>query len=191
MQGQIPVAVAPSIPDLPDKYDFDSDADYMKAVSERDEKIRLAVEFESNKKAQEQQNAVIQQNALMEQQRRSVESQDELYKRAEKNGIKQDDLLKAAGAVGQYRLNQGVSDALINDKDGDIMIMHLANNPMEADELSRMSVFEAARQIDTVIREKAQKYKPSSSKAPDPATEIKGKGGGEVGNGLIAGATFE
>lgn len=191
LQSQIPKAEAPAIPELPDKYDFDSDAEYFEAQRKRDEAIRQTVEFESHKKATEQQNAVLQQNALQDQQRKQVESENKMIERAGVNGITQDDLLKAAKVLGEYSLDGGIANAIIDDKDGDVIIMHLANNPIEADELSRLSPFDAARMIDTSIREKAQKFKPSSSGAPDPSKEIQGKGGGADQNTVIAGAIFE
>lgn len=194
LESRQPTAVAPEIPDLPDKYEFDSDEEYFTAVRDRDDKIRQAAEFDSQQQVIAQHNATIEQNALIESQRVEREAENALVERADKNGIKQQDLLAAANTVGQFRLNADIANAIISDQDGDVMIMHLAENPIELDKLSRMSPFEAARMIDTVVREKAQTLKPSSSAAPDPSTVIKGGGGGEDSDGFtieqMTGATL-
>lgn len=190
MEAKLPKAAAPEIPSIPDRYDFDTDAEYNQAVAERDEKIRLAVKFENEQKFAQEQKAAIEQKSLEDQQRAAVEAEAELYKRAEKNGIKQTDLMAAAQTVGYYGLNPEIANAIISDSDGDAIIMHLAENPLEADQISRMSAFEAARTIDTVIREKAQKFKSKPSSAPDPVDPLKG-GGAKEESPLIAGATFE
>ena len=184
VESKLPVAAAPDIPDIPDKYDFDSDEEYYKAIRERDEKIRLNVEFEGKQKLINEQNAKIEQNALIETQKKQAEADKVLLERAEKNGIKEQDLVAAANIIGSYRLDAGITDTFLNDKDGDVMIMHLAENPLELDQLSRMSVFESARYLDTVVREKAQKFKPKSSSAPDPSTILRGGGGGEDSDGF-------
>ncbi|MHA2069823.1 MAG: hypothetical protein ACXABY_36120 [Candidatus Thorarchaeota archaeon] len=184
LEAKIPIATAPDVPAIPDKYDFDDDAEYHAAVRDRDEKIRQKVEFESQQKLIDEHNERLRQNALIESQQKQVEAENALVERADKNGIKQQDLLAAANTVGQFRLNADIANALVSDQDGDVMIMHLAENPIELDQLSRMSPFEAARMIDTVVREKAQKLKPKSSAAPDPSTIIKGKGGGEDSDGF-------
>lgn len=191
LESKLPAAVAPEIPDLPDKYDFDSDQDYYDAVRKRDDKIRQKVEFDSQQTLIQQHNQQLEQNALIEKQRKEQDATVELVTRAEKNGIKEQDLLAAANTVGQFRLNTDIAGVLVSDQDGDVMIMYLAENPVELDQISRMSTFEAARMIDTVVREKAQKLKSAPSNAPDPSTILKGKGGGERSDGLIEGATFE
>ena len=184
LESKQPAAVAPDVPGLPDKYEFDSDEEYYKAVSNRDDKIRQKVEFDSQQRLITEHNSQIEQSALIESQQAQAKAENALVKRADKNGIKQQDLLAAANTVGQFRLNADIADHLINDVDGDVMIMHLAENPIELDKLSRMSTFDAARMIDTVVREKAQTLKPSSSAAPDPSTVIKGGGGGEDSDGF-------
>jgi hypothetical protein len=184
LESKLPTAVAPDVPNLPDKYDFDSDEEYHQAVRDRDEKIRQKVEFESQQKLINEHNQRLEQDALIAEQRKQQEATVALVGRAEKNGIKEQDLLAAANTVGQFRLNADIADVLVSDNDGDVMIMHLAENPIELDQLSRMSTFEAARMIDTVVREKAQKFKPKSSDAPDPSTIIKGKGGAETDDGF-------
>ena len=184
LESKQPTAVAPDIPSIPDKYEFDSDEEYHRAVIDRDDKIRQKVEFESQQKLITQHNAQIEQNALIESQQAQAKAENALVERADKNGIKQQDLLAAANTVGQFRLNADIADHLINDVDGDVMIMHLAENPIELDKLSRMSTFDAARMIDTVVREKAQTLKQKSSSAPDPSTLIKGGGGGEDSDGF-------
>ncbi|MCK4705062.1 MAG: hypothetical protein KAT90_06250 [Gammaproteobacteria bacterium] len=184
LESKQSVAVAPDIPAIPDKYEFDSDEEYHRAVIDRDDKIRQKAEFDNRQHFIEQQNAVNEQNALVESRQVQAKAENALIERADKNGIKQQDLLAAANTVGQFRLNSDIANALVSDQDGDVMIMHLAENPIELDELCRMSPFEAARMIDTVVREKAQKFKPRSSAAPDPSTLIKGGGGSEDSDGF-------
>jgi len=191
LKSTIPDEIKPNVPDVPDRYDYDDEKEYLTAVGERDNSIRAAAQFDANETARANQAESLKQQAIYDNQVSQQKDTDELVQRAAKNGVTEKDIFKAAAAVGVYQLSADLSDAIVKDHDGDVILMYLAENPVDADKLSRLGSFDAARMLDTVIRDKAQTFKASPVMAPDPSKIITGSGSVDTTDGILKGVKFE
>jgi len=179
---------APSVPDVPNYWDFASDADYKAAIVKRDESIRQAIAYE-----QQQQYTLRQQQlrAETEAQARNQElaQKAESYsQRAKSLGIKPEELQVAGNIVASYGLREDIALAILDDPEGALVTKYLASNPSAIAKLNGGNLM-TFNGIYTDIRTKAAGLKPKTSNAPPPADVL--KGGSPAKQRGVPGATFE
>ncbi len=98
---------------------------------------------------------------------------------------------KAADTVIAYGISENFQDVLLEDPDGPLFVAYLADNPVELEEMNRMSVLQLVNHLNGDIRAKASLLKPQTSTAPDPPITPKGGGAPELKEDWEKGAVYE
>lgn len=175
------------IPPVPDRYSDTYDAD----IKERDEAIA----------AQSQQSAANEVAAAERQKKddaRKTEAEKALIKRVAdfdtnmvSHGLNPAETKKAADTVIDYGISELFQDVLLEDPDGPLFVQYLAANPVEVEEMNRMSARQLVNHMNGDIRQKALLLKPKTSDAPDPPPRLKGGGAPEQRENWEKGAVYE
>lgn len=175
------------IPPVPDKYSDSFEAD----IKERDEAIA----------AQSKQSAATEVAAAERQKKddaRKTEEEKALTERVTgfdsnmvSHGLNPVETKTAADTVIGYGISDAFQDVLLEDPDGPLFVQYLAANPVELEEMNRMSVFQLVNHMNGDIRQKALLLKPKTSNAPDPPLKIKGGGAPEQREDWEKGAVYE
>ena len=177
---------APVVPEKPDPFD----SDYEVKLKARDDALLARAKWEAE---QETQARYAEQQAIQAQQARAQElaQQAKSYSdRAKSFGIEPSELQQYGQAAGQY-VSDDLAIAILNDNDGPLLTKYLAQNPMEAMELSQMSPYQAAMHIERTVRPKAQSLKPKATAAPSPTTKVESAATVTTDSPFLKGATFE
>lgn len=175
------------IPPVPDKYSDTFEAD----IKERDDAIA----------AQEKQNAT-NELAVAERKKkddaRLTEEEAVLTKRVAgfdsnmvSHGLNPADTKAAADTVIGYGISTAFQDVLLEDPDGPLFVQYLADNPLELEEMDKMSTFQLVTHMNGEIRQKALLLKPKTSGAPNPPRQIKGGGAPDQKENWEKGAVYE
>ena len=189
MQSQLPQNQRPSVPELPDRYDFDSDEDYRQASATRDAKMRELVNFETQerfKQVQAQRQQEQGQRAAQEQMKTTL---TEFQQNAVKVGIESSELNQNIETVNSYGIDQNLGIHIMSRPDGPLITKYLAANPGELDRLNQSDPYTAASIVATEIAQKAANLKPRTTNAPDPLSPLRGSGSTPKERGP-KGATF-
>ena len=172
----------------PVEADFDTDAEFEKALSDYDD-ARITGEV---KKQTAQVMQASQTQAVQTQNSAELDRQiDEHYKRSA--DLKVPDY-EATEAVAADILGDEISRQIVaNSKASQLVMYHLGKNPGKAQSLKALIESNPMAGVMEIGRlEAVLKIKPKNSNAPDPEGKLpsgKAKGSGE--DGLLAGATFE
>lgn len=178
----------PEIPQIPDYLDPDFDL----KMAERDKVItqhaqeqsrqHSLAQIEADKAAENAQNYTKKIQGY-------VDSFDE---RTVELGLDKKSLMDSQNVVQSYIPGKReLAEFLLSDKDnGPLNVLYLSQNLGELEKVSAMSETNAAVYIATKIAPEAQKLKPKTTNAPDPAYEPKGRASGKGDHPMIAGATF-
>lgn len=165
---------APKLPSIPDRWDFDSDDDYQRAVNGYAEAMaeRKAYELQERQKRQVEQQQVYQQQI---EQRQKLEKVAKTYsERAKDYGISAEDLKRAGDMVAAYGMRDDVAEAILNDANGALITKYLASNPQAIDALNQ-STWLNGQEVFGQVRQAAESLKPkTSSSAPPPPNLVKG-----------------
>lgn len=158
------------VPAIPDAWADD----YESQLKARDEAIRQNERYA----AQEQHRVAQEAQALQEKQREEAKYiqgiEDGFKSNAEKLKLDGGEVMKAAQAVAGYGVSGEVANFLMTDPDGPLMVQYLAQNPLELDELSRLTPMQVGLKLPE-IKTKSSALKPTQSEAPDPSTRLNGK----------------
>lgn len=175
------------IPPVPDKYSDSFEAD----IKERDDAIA----------AQSKQSAATEVAAAERQKKddaRKTEAEKALTKRVAgfdtnmvSHGLNPAETKTAADTVLAYGISDIFGDILLEDSDGPLFVQYLAANPIELEEMTRMSVLQLVNHMNGDFRQKALLLKPKTSNAPDPPRRIKGGGAPEQRENWEEGAQYE
>ena len=166
------VAPAPvSIPPIPDSWD----EDYEAKVKAHVEAAKQQERYEMQAQAAKQAEADAQRKAEREEYERSQALQDKFLQNSKKLGVDESKLDEAQQKVVDFGVTPDIANALLSDPDGALMVMHLAANPLELDDIVRANPVEAGLLLASV-KSKASALKRKPSSAPDPATTLKGRG---------------
>lgn len=168
---------APSMPTMPDQYDDDFEA--------KMQVYNTAVVSKANHDAQQtniaKQQQVAQQNAAQAEQERSAASVKTYRGKTVASGFDDAVMAAAENSVVNYGIKSDHLQYIIEVDDGSIM-QHLAANPMDLDDLSRMNPMQAGVYINSTLTEKAKAFKHKPSNAPAPLETLNGNGVDPDGN---------
>ena len=168
----------PTITPMPDRFDA-SDEEWQAAQDRQAQEHAAVRDHESglaarqNAQAQRQHAAQQAQNAELQKHVTSYQASATGY------GISQEQMMKDETAVvgpGSIGLDRNVAEFILKDAKGPLIIAHLAANPGEHHELSRLSPIDAAIRIRDKILPKFASTKSKISSAPDPLNRVKGSG---------------
>jgi hypothetical protein len=180
-----------TVPDAPDRLDYDTDAEFNAAVQRRDQAIKQAAEREGIAKANEARQQEAQRAQQEEQQRKIREEAEAHVAKAKAFEIKPEELQ----ATGQALLDAGINGDLIGlitaDDEGPLIQKYLAANPFVFDEINRLPPARMGMEVERKIRPALAALKPKPSQAPDPATTLDGNGAVPGEHPLLEGATFK
>jgi len=177
----------PDVPPIPDPYDDDYEA----KMKVRDEALLEKAKYDADvqyKALQEQRQLEEAEQAKRAEVQRSIEGYEA---KATELGLNKDDVNKAGQKLVDYGIRAEVAEFILADQDGPLITRYLAENPVEFDEINRMSAMMAAVTINSTIRAKASGLKPQPSRAPEPPEYIGGLGPGEQKDPLLEGVKFE
>jgi len=160
-----------SVPPIPDSWDDDYEAKIKAHV----EAARQQERYEMQVQAAKQAEADAQRKAEREEYERSQALQDKFLQNSKKLGVDESKLDEAQQKVVDFGVTPDIANALLNDPDGALIVMHLAANPLELDDIVRANPVEAGLLLANV-KSKASALKRKPSSAPDPATTLKGRG---------------
>jgi len=108
-----------------------------------------------------------------------------------KHGLDPAAAIKAGNTVADYGISKNFEDVLLEDPDGPLFVMYLANNPIELENMNGMSMLQLVNHLNGDIRAKASLLKPQTSTAPDPPTTPSGGGAPELQENWERGAKYE
>jgi len=182
-------AAVGSIPNLPDRFDFDTDEEFNAANKSRDDAIVAQTNYNAT------QNAYLQQEQFNQQQAADVKAEQfnksltSYTAKATELGIKQDELQAAGKAVAGYGLSDDLVMHILSDSDGPLITKHLAANPQDGYQLASMDPYSVGSFLDG-IKAKASALKPKTSNTPAPATNLTGNGAGEQKHPALEGVIY-
>lgn len=159
------------IPPMPDAFDDD----YDEKVRARDEALLRKAQFDTQQQVFLQQQQIQQQQEAQAKQQQIQQSLTRYTQKATELGVKQEELQAAANTVAQYGLSDDLVLHILADDSGPLITKHLANNPQDGFELANMSPYVAGTFLAN-IKQKASALKPKTTQAPEPATNLDGKG---------------
>lgn len=182
-----------NVPEMPDRYDYDTDAEFENAKAKYNEAITLKAQQDAQQAAYQAQQWQLQQQQKIEAQQKAIEAERVLLDNAKESGITQEKLMQAAQTIGAYNLGDNFANELMTSPNSAQLITALANNPMELENLSNMNDYQRGVYFATKILPSAANIKPKQTSAPKPPKSIQGKGAdpemGKFRN--IQGASFE
>ena len=174
---------------VPDRWDFDSDAEYQKAINAYADAKASQVVDQQRQQFEQQQKQALQQQALAEQYK-TLETKVASYtEKAKALGINSTELSTAGDVVASYGIRDDIAGAILSDDEGALMTMYLASNPSVIAKLNAASNFMEAASLFGTIKTKAAAMRRKPSNAPKPPTVLKSSSG--KSEGLLKGATFE
>ncbi len=97
----------------------------------------------------------------------------------------------AADTVIGYGISSMFQDVILEDKDGPLLVTYLSKNPVELEEMNKMSTLQLVNHINGDVRQKASLLKPKTSDAPDPPITLTGGGAPETKEEWERGAKYE
>lgn len=106
------------------------------------------------------------------------------------HGLNPIEVKQAADTVIANGLSDMFSDMLLEDADGPLLVAYLKDNPVEQDEMNRMSPLQLVTHLNE-IRPKASLLKPQTSNAPNPPIVLSGGGVEELQPAWEKGAKYE
>ena len=177
---------APIVPPMPDQFD-DNFEELMVA---RESKLKELVEYEAKQKLESE---VIskQQEAQQAKQQEELQQRVTNYSdRALKMGVDSQELEQAGTYVAQSGISEEIASFLLDDEQGPLLVKHLADNPIELDELRGMPIAQAIIKIHSEVRSKVSVPTNNVTSAPDPVRGISGKPVEDIPE-IIRGATFK
>lgn len=183
LRQKLPQDAPPSVPPMPDPWD----SDFEKKVEARDAAILQKAKWDAEQEYRQQHEQRLQyeaQQASIAALRNTVQTYTE---RAEKAGIKEKDLQVAGNTIATYGMNEALVNYILNDTDGPLMTMHLAQNIGELEVLRGLDPIRAGIYLETKIKPNARK---SRRPPPEPTDSPRGSGIPEKERGP-KGATFE
>lgn len=135
---------------------------------------------------QEQQER--EQRLQAEQQRKALERVQKYEEKVKLAGIDRRELGYAENVVAQSGISQEVANYLLDHPNGPQLVMHLAKNPIETQEIASLNPFQVGEKLNQL----AAKFQPNrKSKAPPPDDPIKSTSAVKEESPWLKGAKFE
>ena len=175
------------IPSVPDPLS----ATYADDVAARDEAIRKAADqaavvtqqTEERKKADDAR--VASESAVIDEKVKAFDSNMVTL------GLNPAQTKAAADTVINYGISDVFQDVLLEDKDGPLFVTYLAQNPIELEQMNKMSTLQLVNHLNGDIRAKASLLKPQTSDAPPPPVTLTGGGAPDTKESWEKGARYE
>lgn len=164
------------VPEVPDQYD----KDYVEKIAARDVVIRQKAEHDAD------------ETRLAEEKTRNDEAQALVVEQADAAqvavfdanmvalGVDIPAVKVAADKIIEHGISEGLTDFILEDPDGPLMVQYLDQNPTELDAMNKMSSLALFNHINSTVRAKAALLKPKTSNAPNPPIVPDGSGAPEV-----------
>jgi len=114
---------------------------------------------------------------------------NEFVKNSTSAGIKLEDLQMAGNIVDSQGLNPAIAQAMMGDKDGGVVLLHLATDQAAIQALNGANALTLAT-VYNDIKAKAAALKPKKSGAPLPAEILNGAGSPEKKHPALEGVTY-
>lgn len=175
------------IPPLPDKYSDTYEAD----IEKRDEAITAKAGQAAEQTRQAEARKEKDEARLATEAAAIKENIAGFDANMVKHGLNPTATKKAADTVIDYGISDTFQDILLEDPDGPLFVQYLADNPVELEEMNRMSALQLVNHLNGDIRAKASLLKPQTSAAPDPPITPQGGGAPELKEDWERGAKYE
>ena len=172
------------IPPVPDPFDDD----YDQKIRARDEAIQRKAEQDARKSSDAEREAQAQRERQRQELERSQKLNDSFLSNAKKLKVDERGLQSAQEVIIEYGVSPQIATTILEDADGPLIALHLAENLLELDDLVNADPFKAGMKWRDVKAKVSAKRK--SSVAPKPATRLEGRGAPEKEEGPD-GATYE
>jgi len=178
----------PSMPEMPEYWDFENESDYKKAVHEYTKKVAEAQAFEAQKTAELQRVQAAEQEAQLARQEQINKKVQSYADKAKSFGISTQELQQNGNLIAAYGLREDIAEVILDDESGPLIAKHIAANP-QAIEALNASNWQNGAIVFQQIKEQASALKPKVSNAPDPVETL--EGGSIPPEDNPWGATFE
>jgi len=178
----------PSMPEMPEYWDFENESDYKKAVHEYTKKVAEAQAFEAQKTAEQQRVQAAEQEAQLARQEQINKKVQSYADKAKRFGISTQELQQNGNLIAAYGLREDIAEVILDDESGPLIAKHIAANP-QAIEVLNASNWQNGAIVFQQIKEQASALKPKVSNAPDPVETL--EGGSIPPEDNPWGATFE
>lgn len=159
---------APVVPVLPEYAEPEEVAEYTRQV-------QAAATYKAQQDFNEQQQQNTAQQAQLAEGQRQENQRLAFLDNSKKQGINAEDLQTAASLVDSYGLNNDITQALLDDKDGGLILLHLSTNPQGITDLNNANVLTLGS-VYSGIKEASAALRPKTSNAPPPVEMLNGNG---------------
>jgi hypothetical protein len=176
-----------TIPPVPDQYSDNFETD----IAKRDEAVKRKAEYD----AQQERIAADQKRQDDAKVAESNTREQEQIATFDKNmvtlGLNPIEVKAAADTILGYGISDGLSDFILEDPDGPLLVQYLKDNPVELESMNSMSTLSLYNHINADVRAKASLLKPKTSNAPNPPIVLDGGGAPESPESWEKGAVYE
>lgn len=173
------------IPPMPDAFDDD----FEQKIKAREDAVARKAQADYDAMRNRELEAETQRKRERDELENQQKLQAEFRQNATSLGVDQEVLANAARTVIEYGITPDIENAIMADKEGALMLQHLASNPLVLSDLVDANPLKAGMML-AEIKSKSLSLKPKPSSAPDPATIIKGRGAA-LSNRDNDGTTYE
>ena len=193
LQAQINKPVPVEVPPMPDAFSM-TDADYRRAVEDRDRAIVAKVNADSVAQAQQEHQRLRKAEEIKRQQEATSELTESYVKRATELGIPKKELQTAGANLIDAGIDPEISGYIVRHERGPLIAQYLGQNPLELDKLIQAQ-YESISGAAVHLHEKIGPIvdslaKSNVNRAPDPINKP-ATSGKQRKQGGPKGATFE
>ena len=157
---------------MPDPFDDD----YQAKVQQRDEAIQRVAAFDAQQAAIAQQRQAQQQQYHQQVTTAVQQAQQEYTGRAQKLNISPEEVQANAALVGNSGLGLEAQLSILIDDHGPLITKHLANNPDDLEQLSRMGPYQAGMKLAEIKAKSIASINKPRKTPPDPVETLRGGG---------------
>jgi len=178
---------APVVPPMPDQFEDG----FEQKLAERDKAIAAKSQWDAEQAVYARQHHEAEQRVQQQQQQAFEKSVEEYEKRSLRLGVAKEELISAVTVVGNYGIDRGLMNAIVQDENGPLITTYLANNPDAMEEIINRDPVSAGIYIARNIVPKLQPRKTKTTNAPEPAPVLRGNGAPPKDKYYVEGATFK
>lgn len=153
-----------TVPDLPEPYD----EKFAEKLANRDAAIQRKAEFEAQEKRLADDKVENDKAATLKAEDANKAQVAIFDGNMVALGLNPVEVKTAADKIIDYGISEGLTDFILEDPDGPLMVQYLDQNPVELAEMNAMSSLSLFNHINKTVRAKAALLKPSTSGAPNP-----------------------
>lgn len=172
LRGADKQAARPEIPPLPDRW-VDN---YEELIFQRDEAIKAAVLYDSEKAASDAANESLSADVQKSEQAAMAAKVASYAGRATSMGITPEELRDRGQKVVSFGISDTVADFILSHENGPLITTYLAKNPAEIKAISAMSLMNAALYISNTVNGKITATKDRAKSPPEPFERVRSAG---------------